>query len=65
MAAQPSVRPWARLCGDPAAKTPVEDILTEKRVTDQKLNELSETVNSQAHDTSGAERVPSAGAGRS
>jgi ferritin-like metal-binding protein YciE len=64
MAAYGCVRTWAGLLGESEAKALLEQTLSEEKETDQKLNQLSETINRQANDGPGSERSRSAGAGR-
>lgn len=64
MAAYGCVRTWAGLLGDSEAKALLEKTLSEEKETDQKLNQLSETINRQANDGPGSERSRTAGAGR-
>lgn len=64
MAAYGCVRTWAGLLGDSEAKVLLEKTLSEEKETDQKLNQLSETINRQANDGPGSERSRTAGAGR-
>lgn len=64
MAAYGCVRTWAGLLGDSKAKALLEQTLSEEKETDQKLNQLSETINRQANDGLGSERSRTAGAGR-
>jgi ferritin-like metal-binding protein YciE len=64
MAAYGCVSTWAGLLGDSEAKKLLEQTLSEEKETDQKLNQLSETINRQANDGLGSERSRSAGAGR-
>jgi ferritin-like metal-binding protein YciE len=64
MAAYGCVRTWAGLLGDSEAKALLEQTLSEEKETDQKLNQLSETINRQANDGPGSERSRTTGAGR-
>jgi ferritin-like metal-binding protein YciE len=64
MAAYGCVRTWAGLLGESEAKALLEQTLSEEKETDQKLNQLSETINRQANDGPASERSRSAGAGR-
>ena len=64
IAAYGCMRTWAGLLGDSEAKGLLEQTLTEEKETDQKLNELSETINRQANDGADSQRSRTAGAGR-
>lgn len=64
MAAYGCVKTWAGLLGDSAAQTLLDQTLSEEKETNQKLNQLSEAINRQAHDGRASERSRSARAGR-
>ena len=64
IAAYGCVWTWAGLLGDSEAKSLLEQTLTEEKETDQKLNELSETINRQANDGTDSRQSRTAGAGR-
>jgi ferritin-like metal-binding protein YciE len=51
MAAYGCVRTWAGLLGDSEAQALLEQTLSEEKAADQKLNELSESINQQAKDS--------------
>jgi ferritin-like metal-binding protein YciE len=64
MAAYGCVKTWAGLLGDSEAQALLDRTLSEEKETDQKLSELSETINQQANEGAGTERSRSASAGR-
>jgi ferritin-like metal-binding protein YciE len=64
MAAYGCVKTWASLLGDSEAQGLLEQTLSEEKETNQKLNQLSETIYRQANDGSASERSLSARAGR-
>jgi ferritin-like metal-binding protein YciE len=64
MAAYGCVKTWAGLLDDPKAQALLEQTLSEEKEADQKLTQLSETINRQANAESGSGRSRKASAGR-
>ena len=64
MAAYGCVKTWAGVLGDSESKALLEQTLSEEKETNQKLTELSETINQQANDESDSKRSRTARAGR-
>jgi ferritin-like metal-binding protein YciE len=64
IAAYGCVKTWAGILGDSDAQALLDQTLSEEKETDQKLNQLSETINRQASDGPPSERSRSARAGR-
>jgi ferritin-like metal-binding protein YciE len=64
MAAYGCVKTWAGILGDSEAQSLLDQTLSEEKETDQKLNQLSETINRRASDRPASERSRSARAGQ-